>query len=166
MTTTTRESAPKAPAFTYRATVQEGTGMFASGAFGPTVKGVVIRSDGVTVWSGAAYSESGRARAQLQANQTVGRLRRYLAHHGACWHDRRKAAQAHTKAARTMQAQLRGELHEAASAGLKAAIDGAAEDSLPYAADTAQGIIATQAYRLAMDRLSDWAEENPEPVQP
>lgn len=152
--------------YTYRAAIEDGTGMFGDGKFAPTVKGVVIRSDGKTVWSGGAYSENGRKRAQLEANNSVGRLRRYYAHHGACWYDRRTAAQAHTKAARVMQSQLRGELQEAANVGLRTAIDGQPEDAIPYGADTAQGIIATQAYRLAVDRLADWTEENPEPVQP
>lgn len=164
--TTTDTKAPAAP-ITYAVQITPFDAMsLGSGRFGKYYRAEIIRSDGVTVWKGPGFSDPDTARRRSMANMTLGRLRRYYAAKGVCWHDVQQATRGHTKAGREMQAQLRGELHAAASAGLKAAIDGQPEDAIPYANDTAQGIIATQAYRLAKDRLADWADEHPEPVQP
>lgn len=156
-------------AFTYKATVREGNGMDISrGAkFVKTVQGVVMRSDGKTVFVGSSYIDRGSARkaAQGQANMQVGRFRAYLKRNGECWWDRRQTRLAWEKARDGVRKGAARELMDAASAGTRAAEAGEAEATCPFSADTAQGVVWTQAFRLATDRMADWLAENPKPPQ-
>ena len=158
-----------APAYSYTAKAEpfEAFSMGEGAKLRTYYRSVVIRSDGVRVWVGDNYTTARSA--QPAANLNCGRLRRYLAHHGACWYDRRVAVKAHEKAREAVRKAVSDELREAVVLGTKAAFSGvpeAADEACPYARDTAQGIAWTQAYRLTADRLADFDAENPRPVQP
>lgn len=151
--------------YTYKATLREGQGFdlqSKGGAIRKTVTGIVLRSDGVTVLTGSCYFDTpaGRKSAQAFVNMQVGRFRRYLADKGECWYDRRSKRLAWEKARDAVRKDTARELMDIASAGTKAA----SEDECPYASDSAQGIIWTQAHRLTKDRKADWLSDNPQPV--
>ena len=155
----------KAPAYTYEPDAQESSA-FSMAQGGKLITGWrarVRRSDGQIVWVGDQYDAARTAK--LQAGRTAAKFRAYLAHHGACWYDRDTAAKAHAKAFEKARHDTARELMNIASAATKEAFAGRTENC-PYATDSAQGIIWTHAYRLTLDRLTDWIEENPEPVQP
>lgn len=153
-------------AYTYKATLREGDGFNDRMQLRKTVTGIVLRSDGVTVLTGSTYFDStqGRRAAQAFVNMQVGRFRRYLTANGECWYDRRQARLAWEKARDGVRKDTARELMDIASAGTKAANAGEPEDACPYATDSAQGIIWTQAYRLTTDRRADWLSDNPQPV--
>lgn len=147
--------------YTYKATLREGDGFNDRMQLRKTVTGIVLRSDGKTVLSGSTYFDSpaGRKSAQAFVNMQVGRFRKYQEREGECWYDRRQARLAWEKARDANRKETARELMDAASAGTKAA----SEDECPFGADTAQGIIWTQAFRLNHDRAADWLSDNPQP---
>jgi hypothetical protein len=153
--------------YTYKATLREGDGFDSRMKLRKTVTGIILRSDGKTVLTGSSYFDSpaGRKSAQAFVNMQVGRFRKYQERHGECWYDRRAARLAWEKAKKQLRLDTAKELTDAVHAATKAALAGEPEDVCPFGADTAQGIIWTQAYRLTKDRHGDWLDENPKPPQ-
>jgi len=156
-------------AYTYEPEAQAFTAMsMATLESGQRWRARVKRSDGTVVWFDGAYSDARKAKAQ--AGRVAARYRGYLEREGVCFYDRDAAAKAWTKAHAKVRKDTVAELHNAASQGASAAFklepEAEAREAAGYAADTAQGITWTQAYRLTKDRLADWNDENPEPPKP
>jgi len=81
-------------AFTYKATTREADGIsLTSARLIKGHKGVVLRSDGVTVWECGTIrgGDDSKRRAQFDANRQVSGFRRHYAQHGVCWHDQKQA---------------------------------------------------------------------------